>query len=168
MSLSRRRFLAHGAVVGGAVMASRLEGASAWTRSQAPAIPRRRSLLGMAPNDPILAAWRAAADFQNERAVLNRARAVVRISSSCSSTAFVPRSGPSPSLRCFCAAARVRTAVKRLPRLLAIGHPLCQSHVNNASAATASLGKLSVRAAGSLIHILSAACGTNSPYGIRS
>ena len=54
MSLTRRRFIAGGIVASGSVIAAGMNGMPLW--AQAP--PRRRSLLGMALNDPILSAWR--------------------------------------------------------------------------------------------------------------
>ena len=58
MTTSRREVLLQGAVIGAGVIAANMTGMEAWAQG-APTAPKlRRSLHGMALNDPILQAWR--------------------------------------------------------------------------------------------------------------
>jgi tyrosinase len=56
MATSRREVLLHGCVIGAGIIAADLTGLEALAQGAAPKV--RRSLHGMAPNDPILQTWR--------------------------------------------------------------------------------------------------------------
>jgi tyrosinase len=58
MSTSRREVLLQGAVIGAGVIAANMTGMEAWAQGAPPAPKLRRSLHGMALNDPILQTWR--------------------------------------------------------------------------------------------------------------
>jgi tyrosinase len=58
MTTSRREVLLQGAVIGAGVIAANTTGMEAWAQGAPPAPKLRRSLHGMALNDPILQTWR--------------------------------------------------------------------------------------------------------------
>ena len=58
MTTSRREVLVQGAVIGAGVIAANMTGMEAWAQGALPAPKLRRSLHGMALNDPILQTWR--------------------------------------------------------------------------------------------------------------
>ena len=58
MTTSRRDVLLQGAVIGAGVIAANMTGMEAWAQSASPMPKLRRSLHGMALNDPILQTWR--------------------------------------------------------------------------------------------------------------
>lgn len=61
MTRTRRDFLAHGAIAGAGFIVSTASSASA-VRALFQGVPRRRSLTGMALDDPIISAWRDAVE----------------------------------------------------------------------------------------------------------
>ena len=80
MTTSRREVLLQGAVIGAGVIAADMTGMEAWAQGAPPAPKLRRSLHGMALNDPILQTWRDGVRLLPRK--LYRVRGVQRIRAS--------------------------------------------------------------------------------------
>ena len=67
MTVSRRNVLLQGSVIGAGVIAANMPGIVALAQAQAQSPPKRRSLAGLAWNDPIVATYRDAVGIMTQK-----------------------------------------------------------------------------------------------------